>query len=1382
MAYVTRIGPSTTQVEYRLIEASGCATPGTEPTDRQFDYHVEGERPLRWIGGGCTDYGVVEGAAFTEADLDRARALMDGIDWRTGDRLVAAKVEVAPTAKLPGEPLLEAILLEATRRAVEPLELFDSARQRGIYRRLARGVEQRGELYAMHVDLIGSLADAAGVDVLDTYGNAFMEALAHREERIDVRNRGYDLALTLPKSFSVLMAYAPADLARELEREVFDVAAQDTLRYIEKTTSYGMRGHHGDGRNAERIETSGFVGWSLVHRASRAGDPHHHVHLNVANMVRGVDGKWSAVAAGGRDLMRHTHAMGAYLEARARHLLRARYGIEFSRSERSGQWEVVGIPDSTLRLFSKRDTEIRAFLEKMGLAWDDASTGVKRAARDVTRDAKSADVVAAGDDELRARWQAEGRKHGDDPPQVVAAALGRVRVGSDLVDLDQVAEQVFDPESGITANRKSFDRAAAFAVVLEQLDCGLPDLATADAIVDAVLDRSPQAIALPPKGPRHMSDVDRYTTADLVQAERAILQSASRRLDENAAVVPDAVADMALSTYEAGQGRPLSDEQRAAYRRLVTGGHGVDALVGVAGSGKTTIVEAARIAWDAAGCTVTGAATAAVAAQNLQTQTGVRSSTIASLLHGRAALGDVLVVDEAAMVDERSMARIVGMAAQSGTKIVGIGDPKQLRAAGVGGSFAHVHRIVDGPTLTENRRQLDSVDRGCAALVRDGKFAAALGGWAQQGSVHVSDTRDEALASLVLAWAERRGGYADPHARSREVLMIAYTNVDVDTLNTGARALLRDAGQIGADDRVYRLADGAELRLAIGDVLRVRQNLWSRDADKSLLNGHRGILTEIRGDGSLVVDWRPTAAETRRRLVNVADVTRGAISLGYAITDHAAQGQTADAAFVYPVGMDANALYPAVTRHREDLHVFIPLDVVEDELIRRRLGRPRSEHERTVRAVEALARNINVVAEEMVSLELAALTGQERTAAVERHPVAVAAALDPQPLPRRLVEPAQQPAEVTVQREQAQRNRSVIEQAARFYADQPPPTWFGSYLGDRGLRPADLAAHGFASPGWTALVDHLRNLGINDQEMLDAGVAKRSSRGTLIDVMRDRLVLPISDDQGPVAFIGRNSPEADGPKWLNTIYAKGELLYGLADAAPALRAGAVPVLVEGPLDVAAINAAGKGRFVGLAPLGTAVTTHHVKSLAAHVTADQGVIVGFDADDAGTAAALRAYDLLKPWTQNSARLELPAGTDPADLLGRQGPAALREGLEAATPLVEQVIDAAIFRWGERLRWPEGRLGALRAAAPFVANLAPDQAVVQIVRLMHHLDLPHETVTEAVTRALPRVVATKPAPTPDPAPRHNVGIDRGRSARPRRPDPGRQIPRRGPGIGI
>jgi DNA primase catalytic core len=198
-----------------------------------------------------------------------------------------------------------------------------------------------------------------------------------------------------------------------------------------------------------------------------------------------------------------------------------------------------------------------------------------------------------------------------------------------------------------------------------------------------------------------------------------------------------------------------------------------------------------------------------------------------------------------------------------------------------------------------------------------------------------------------------------------------------------------------------------------------------------------------------------------------------------------------------------------------------------------------------------------------------------------------------------------------------------------YFRRRLPSSWAQQYLADRfGAEITnDIRFQpGHAPAGWTNLVDHLRRQGVTDQEMLITGVATRASTGRLIDRFRDRVVFPIIHDGQIVGFVGRRHPDLDdadraGPKYLNTsdtpLFHKGAQLFGALDNQ--LFNGAIPVIVEGPMDAIAVTLAGQGRYLGVAPLGTSLTEEQ-----AHQLARLGAqpIVATDADLAGRIAAER----------------------------------------------------------------------------------------------------------------------------------------------------------------
>ena len=177
--------------------------------------------------------------------------------------------------------------------------------------------------------------------------------------------------------------------------------------------------------------------------------------------------------------------------------------------------------------------------------------------------------------------------------------------------------------------------------------------------------------------------------------------------------------------------------------------------------------------------------------------------------------------------------------------------------------------------------------------------------------------------------------------------------------------------------------------------------------------------------------------------------------------------------------------------------------------------------------------------------------------------------------------------------------RRILADAHAFYTGQLAGSWAPGYLHARGIT-ADAIQHwhiGYAPAGWTALTSHLRRLGHHDDAIQAAGLATCSSRGTLIDRFRDRIMLPVHDAAGMLAgFTGRAHPDAgpDTPKYLNSpetaTYKKSHLLFGLYQARPDLARGATPVIVEGAFDAIAISIADPGHHAALAPCGTALTS------------------------------------------------------------------------------------------------------------------------------------------------------------------------------------------------
>ncbi|MET8191554.1 AAA family ATPase [Streptomyces sp. NPDC005078] len=249
---------------------------------------------------------------------------------------------------------------------------------------------------------------------------------------------------------------------------------------------------------------------------------------------------------------------------------------------------------------------------------------------------------------------------------------------------------------------------------------------------------------------------------------------------------------------------------------------------------------------------------------------------------------------------EAATTRSMTEAARTGTKVVGIGDHLQLQAIGAGGWFREVHRLVGGLTLTENRRQEDAAERAALDVWRTGDHELALRMLADGGRVHAAETADEARSQILMAWDELRPQkWADSQDLIANMVVLAARNSDVDALNLGAQAIRRENKELG-DEHTYALPGGDTLTLAVGDIVRVRENDYRsrRGQGPDMLNGYRAAIMAIDDNHRVEITWRVKDTKTTGGFrhesgwVTAQKVTGGALSLGYAMTIAASQGLT----------------------------------------------------------------------------------------------------------------------------------------------------------------------------------------------------------------------------------------------------------------------------------------------------------------------------------------------------------------------------------------------------------------------------------------------------------------------------------------------------------
>jgi DNA primase len=315
--------------------------------------------------------------------------------------------------------------------------------------------------------------------------------------------------------------------------------------------------------------------------------------------------------------------------------------------------------------------------------------------------------------------------------------------------------------------------------------------------------------------------------------------------------------------------------------------------------------------------------------------------------------------------------------------------------------------------------------------------------------------------------------------------------------------------------------------------------------------------------------------------------------------------------------------------------------------------------------------------------------------------------------------------------------------AAEFFRGQlltPEADTARRFLGERGFD-AGAAAHfgvGYAPKGWEGMRDALRSAGFTDEELTNAGLVSQGQRG-VYDRFRGRVVWPIRDVTGQVIGFGarRLYDDDKGPKYLNTpettIYKKAQVLYGLDLAKRDISRDHRVVVVEGYTDVMACHLA--GITTAIATCGTAFGSDHITVLRRVMGDDSTageVVFTFDPDAAGQKAALRAFADAKRFNAQTYVATGPEGLDPCDLRLKRGDGAVRGLMDTKVPMVEFVLDQRIA--GYDLSSVEGRVGALRASAPVVAELRDALLQPEYIRVLaRRLGMDTEDVRREVERA-------------------------------------------------
>jgi conjugative relaxase-like TrwC/TraI family protein len=781
-------------------------------------------------------------------------------------------------------------------------------------------------------------------------GRAEAVAAIEAEERARGTRRavaGYDYTFSIPKSASVLWALADAG-TQALIADAHHAAVAEVVAFMEREVAATRTGATGRDGAVAQVDVHGLIATAFDHYDSRAGDPHLHTHVVISNKVQTVlDGKWRSLD--GRPMHAATVALSELHEAVfADHLTRM-FGVEWEARDmgrdRNPAWAIVGVPEELVKEFSTRarhidaatDRLIEQYVTEHGRRPSPATIMKLRAQATLsTRPEKEVHSLA----DLTASWRHRaGQVLGSDATswaRGVTVNEESLLLRADDIPLDVIASLGASVVEAVGEKRSTWRRWNLMAEAARQTT-GYRFGSTEDreAVVGLVVDAAeaaslrltPPELASSPAAFRRPDGTSVFRPKHSAVFSSELLLAAEDRLLERAGITTGPTVPLAVVERITGrpdrEGRTLGPDQAGALAKIALSGRMVDILVGPAGAGKTTAMNALRRAWETehgAG-SVVGLAPSAVAAQVLADDLAITTENTAKWLdtHDRTGQsfreGQLVIVDEASLAGTLSLDRITALAAGAGAKVLLVGDYAQLQSPTAAGAFALlVHDRGDAPELVSLHRFAHAWEKTASLGLRHGDLAV-IETYAGHGRLREGETE----AMLEAAY---QGWRADT-LTGRSSILVTDSGEAVQALNQRARAELILDGTVNAL-REVELHDGT--RAAAGDTVITRKNDRRLRSGRSWVrNGNRWTVTAVRDDGSLTL--RPEGRRWGGSVVIPADYAATNVELGYAVTAIRAEGVTIDTSHILAgSGTTRENFYVAMTRGAETNTAYLGTD------------------------------------------------------------------------------------------------------------------------------------------------------------------------------------------------------------------------------------------------------------------------------------------------------------------------------------------------------------------------------------------------------------------------------------------------------------------------
>lgn len=424
------------------------------------------------------------------------------------------------------------------------------------------------------------------------------------------------------------------------------------------------------------------------------------------------------------------------------------------------------------------------------------------------------------------------------------------------------------------------------------------------------------------------AEVTRYTTRAVLAQEQSVLKSVRAMNGRGTVGLSERQRNAALRRHT-----QLDEQQRAAFEHM-TSGRRFAIMNGEAGTGKSTTCAAIRDAYEGAGYRVIGMAWTNTVVQNMSADGFKEAMTLSTALgrlkwaeeNGREPTGGawnrktVIMVDEAAMLSNDAKAKLVDAVEQYGAILRWTGDDHQLPSIERGGLYSALKAEHGAAELSNIYRVAGKEQKQAFNAMWRGEWRKALDIFDERGAIRWTETKEDARADLVAAWAKDTAAAPD-----KTRFVFAFTNADVDALNRDIRAIRRERGDLG-EDHILETAHG-KAAFAKGDRVQFTASAGTKEERAAgLINGAMGTITKIEGQ-------RVTLEIDRKGKPLTVSFTAGrdgqpgqfdGFRHGYAGTIYKGQGKNLyESYLLHDKHWRGDSAYVALSRHIAETKLFV---------------------------------------------------------------------------------------------------------------------------------------------------------------------------------------------------------------------------------------------------------------------------------------------------------------------------------------------------------------------------------------------------------------------------------------------------------------------------